>query len=461
VRNAVVIGASMAGMLTARVLAEKFESVLILEQDELPDTPMPRSGLPQAKHLHALLPRGLQILEKLFPEIRTELIGAGAEPLDVGEDVAWLTPEGWGVRCKSGLEGLAFTRDLLDWTVRRRLMRLPNIRIQDKATVLGLTGGTRRVEGVHLSTLDKTGQRIGNTIEADLIAVATGRNSAVPLWLEKLGLPRPLTSEINAHIGYASRMFRRSETFHGCWKATFVQAAPPEHTRGGILFPVEGNRWLVTLQGGDSDYPPTHDAGFLEFARSLRSQVLYDAIKDAEPLTPITSYRSTQNCLRHYERLSLWPERLLVIGDATCAFNPVYGQGMTTAALAAEDLRKRLKHYVTSLDGLAHRYQKNLARINSAPWTLSTGEDLRFRNTEGATPSFSTKLMHRYIDHVLRLGTKSRFIRKRFLEVQGMLKRPESLFSPLVLLRVLSNTIFEHPASHGQSPSRLNFEEAS
>src|SRR4051812_31504436 len=144
-RNAIVIGASMAGMLTARVLAEKFASVIILEQDELPQIPEPRAGVPQAKHLHALLPRGLQILEEFFPGIRAELVSAGAEVLDLGEDVAWLTPEGWGVRCKSGLEGLAFTRDLLDWALRRRLSQFPNIQIWDRSAVQCLLGGTGRV----------------------------------------------------------------------------------------------------------------------------------------------------------------------------------------------------------------------------------------------------------------------------------------------------------------------------
>jgi 2-polyprenyl-6-methoxyphenol hydroxylase-like FAD-dependent oxidoreductase len=460
-RNAIVIGASMAGMLTARVLSEKFASVIILEKDELPQEPAPRAGVPQARHLHGLLPRGLQILEGLFPGIRGELISLGAEPLDVGDDVAWLTPQGWGVRCKSGLEGLAFTRDLLDWALRRRLSKFPNIQFWNRSTVRVLLGGTRRVEGVSLHTNSECGHGVGSTVEGDLVAVATGRNSAVPQLLQALGLPRPVTTLVNAHIGYASRMFRRRPAVNRQWKAIFVQAAPPEQIRGGILFPVEADRWLVTLQGGDRDYPPTDDAGFLDFASSLRSNLLYEAIKDAEPLTPITSYRGTENRLQHYDCLSPWPERLIVVGDAACAFNPVYGQGMTTAALLAEDLRKHLERHAPNLDGLARRFQKSVAKINSAPWMLSTSEDLRFRSTEGATPSLSIRLMHRYVDHVLLLGAKNQYVRKRFLEVQGMLKGPEALFRPSILIRVLSQALFENSHAHEKTLSAWDLKQAS
>jgi hypothetical protein len=220
---------------------------------------------------------------------------------------------------------------------------------------------------------------------------------------------------------------------------------------------MEKNRWLVTLQGGDRDYPPTDEAGFLEFAGSLRSPMLYEAITNAEALSPISSYRATENRLRQYERLKTWPERFLVIGDAVCAFNPVYGQGMTTAALAAENLRRTLTEQGSALNGLARRFQKRLARINSAPWMLATSEDLRYAGTEGAVASLSTKFMHNYIAHMLRSASQNSSVRKRFLEVQGMLKEPETIFRPSVVLQVLkqalrrdSNTTAQH------SPPPLN-----
>lgn len=231
------------------------------------------------------------------------------------------------------------------------------------------------------------------------------------------------------------------------WRALFIQAAPPAAKRAGILFPVEGNRWLVTLQGGDRDYPPADEAGFLEFARTLRSPLLFEAIKDAEPVTPISSYRATQNKLQHYERLKSWPDRLIVLGDAACAFNPVYGQGITTAALAAEDLQRCFRQSCGKLDGVARHFQRQLAKINRAPWMLSTSEDLRYAGVEGAAASLAVKFMHKYMNNVLRSATRSKTVRKRFLEVQGMLKGPAAILRPFVVAQVLKEALKSKPSS--------------
>jgi 2-polyprenyl-6-methoxyphenol hydroxylase-like FAD-dependent oxidoreductase len=439
--QAIVVGASMAGVLAARVLADIFDRVTILERDGLPEGPELRPGVPQARHLHVLLPRGRRILEKYFPGITAELEAAGAEILDAANDIAWLTPQGWGVRFASELEAVTSTRSLLDHIVRVRVKQTPGIEIIQECEVTGFVGQAEHVEGVKLrrrNTADSNGVQV---LRSDLVVVATGRNSAVPGWLHQLGVQEPETTYVNAHIGYASLMFRRPEQLQEKWRALFIQAAPPAANRGGILFPVEGNRWLVTLQGGDCDYPPLDIAGFLHFAKSLRSQALYRAIKDAEPLSAITGYRSTENRLFHYERLEQWPECLFVLGDTVCAFNPVYGQGMTTAALAAEELGKCLGKHHEKLEGAASRFQRRLARINSAPWMLATSEDLRYLGTEGAPPSKSTRQIHRYMDYVLRSATRSVPVRKKFLEVQGMLKGPSAIFSPSVLMRVAKQAL--------------------
>lgn len=434
--QAIVVGASMAGMLAARVLADFCEQVIVLERDALPDRAKPRPGVPQTRHLHGLLPRGRRILERYFPGITAELRIAGAEMLDIANDIAWLTAYGWGARFPSEFEGLSCTRDLLDSIVRNRVKALPNIEILQGCDVTGLVGEASRVEGVRLRLRGGSNAAVDEILWGDLIVAANGRHSAVPTWLKDLGLPEPEVDCIDAHIGYASRAIRRPRLRSQEWRSIFIQAAPPEVKRAGILFPVEDDRWIVTLQGGDRDYPPCDDVGFREFARSLRSPLLYEAIAGAEPLSPISSYRATENRLRHYEWLRVWPERFLVMGDAVCAFNPVYGQGMTAAALASENLQDCLARKRTTLDGLSARFQKRLARVNKAPWMLATSEDLRFAGTEGAIAGRSTKLMHRYIACVLQLASRKPSVRKRFLEVQGMLKGPSAIFRPSILLQV-------------------------
>jgi 2-polyprenyl-6-methoxyphenol hydroxylase-like FAD-dependent oxidoreductase len=451
--HAIVIGASMAGMLAARVLRETFAHVTVLERDVISGAMEGRAGVPQARHLHALLPKGRRILEEFFPGITEEFQAAGAEILDVANDIAWLTPQGWGVRFPSDLQAVTSTRDLLDWVVRKRLLLLPNVKVLDGCEVKGLVGQPNNVTGVSVTSRS---HRTTDTLKADFVVVATGRNSPVSRWLSDLGLQEPETTRLDAHVGYASRMFRRPAQHDATWRSLFIQAAPPAAKRAGILFPVERGRWLVTLQGGDRDYPPTDDAGFLEFARSLRSSILYEAIKNAQPLTPISSYRATENRLWHYERMALWPDHLAILGDAVCAFNPVYGQGMTTAALAACDLRSSLQQNKSGCKGVGRRFQRRLARINRPPWMLATSEDLRFEGAEGGSPGLGARFMHTYLDRVLRAATHSQSVRARFLEVQGMLKGPTAIFRPSVVATVLRQLVGSNskPAAQKPPPSR-------
>jgi len=299
-------------------------------------------------------------------------------------------------------------------------------------------------------------------LPAELVVDAAGRGSQAPRWLRELGYAQPAETIVSAFLGYASRLYRRPPEFRDDWKSVYIQAAPPDRTRAAVLFPVEDDRWLLTLCGGGKDYPPTDEAGFLEFARSLPSSLVYDTIRDAEPLSPIYGFRATENCWRHYERLECRPENFLAVGDAARAFNPVYGQGMSIAALGAlaldEALRQHERRPDGSLDGLASRFQQKLAQVNAAPWMLATGEDLRYREAVGATPTLRTRLTHRYMDAVVRLSTENPRVRQLLLETFHMLRPPSALFGPgivwQVLKRVFSVTRSTMPAAKEPAPSR-------
>ncbi|HJU92425.1 MAG TPA: FAD-dependent monooxygenase [Pyrinomonadaceae bacterium] len=439
-RHAVVLGGSLAGLLTARVLADHFDHVTLIERDSYPDTTETRRGIPQANHVHGLLARGRQILEKLFPGLQDEMIAAGAPLLDMANEIAWFTPKGWGVRFPSDLMVLAFTRPLLDLHVRRRLATNPRVEILDNTDVVRLVPDSKQnhLAGVlicpRVSDVDR---RVAKELPADLVVDATGRASRTPRWLEDIGYAPPEEIVIDAHLAYASRLYHIPENFDTHWQCAYVQAAPPAQKRGGILFKVEGNRWLLTLIGRAGDQPPSDELGFLEFARSLPVETIYDAIRIAEPASPIKTHRATQNRLRRYERMKSMPENLLVLGDAACAFNPVYGQGMTTAALGVTALQKCLHEQNGNSTGLSRRFQKRLAKINQAPWLLATGEDYRYPETVGGSPSLMTKFMHRYMDHVVQLATRSVVVRKVLLRAFNMLVPPTALFQPRVLFRVL------------------------
>ena len=304
-RDAVVLGGSLAGLMTARMLTDHFERVTVVERDAYPTTVAARRGVPQANHVHALLLRGRQILEQLFPGLQAEMISAGAPLLDVANDLAWFTPKGWGTRFTSEMKMLAFSRPMLDFHVRQRVALNPRITVLENTEVLGLVkdpNANRIAEVTIASRTTDFESVVARKLQPDLIVDTTGRASRAPLWLQKLGYATPEDIVINAHIGYASRFYKIPKGFDADWKGNFVQAAPPEQRRGGFVLTVEGDRWLVTLIGGGRDYPP-HDNDSFQFARSLPVSSIYDAIRNAEPLSPIRTHRGTENRLRRFNAL--------------------------------------------------------------------------------------------------------------------------------------------------------------
>jgi 2-polyprenyl-6-methoxyphenol hydroxylase-like FAD-dependent oxidoreductase len=444
----------MAGMLAARVLADHFDSVTILERDSLSAETEHRRGIPQAHHVHALLARGLEIIEQLFPGIRAELVQAGAIPLETGSDVAWLTPAGWGKYFHANLSILSFARPFLDRHIRRRLSQTGNIKIISDCEVVALVSNTKRngISGVSVKLcFDEMGipnsdvrpPQAARFIAADLVVDASGRHSRAPQWLKALGYQPPRDTVVNAFLGYATRLYEKPAGLNASWKTIFLQAAPPENTRAGLLFPIEQNRWILTLGGGARDYPPTDEREFMNFVESLPSTLLFDAIRDAKPISPIRSFRNTENRLRHYEEMSSFPGHFVLLGDSVCAFNPVYGQGMTVAAMDAIELDQILSAWKKDSFGpeFGKKFQKNLAKINQLPWSLATGEDCRYRGTEGANPSLRGRLMHSYIDSVVALTTRDTTVRGLWLRVFQMLEPPSRLFQPRILIKVLREIV--------------------
>jgi 2-polyprenyl-6-methoxyphenol hydroxylase-like FAD-dependent oxidoreductase len=434
----------MAGLLAGRVLAEHFDRVTIVERDRFPSGPEFRSGVPQARHAHILLARGRMILEQFFPTLMTELLAAGVPVLDTSADLKFLNPVGWLPRYRSDLSFFSCSRILLEWTVRQQLARYAGVRFAEGCDVIALLPDAQNgVAGVRVRSRGQAnaGPSEPYDLHADLVVDASGRSSRTPDWLQALGYPRAQETVINAFLGYASRVYARPSGAAHDWRALWIATRPPALLRGGVIFPLEGDRWMVTLVGAARDYPPTDEAGFLAFAGSLASPQLYEAISAAQPLSPIHGYQRTENCLHHYERLARWPENFVVIGDAVCAFNPVYGQGMTVAALSALTLDQALRAYqrrgAGDRRGLAQQVQRQLAKGNTTPWLMATGEDFRYPATEGGHPDRMTRLTHWYMDRVLLLCAEKVDVYSAFASVLHMLKPPSALFRPSILFQVL------------------------
>ncbi|WP_341531455.1 monooxygenase (plasmid) [Nostoc sp. UHCC 0302] len=440
--HAVIIGGSITGLLSARVLAEFFSKVTIIDSDELCDEPIPRKGVAQSVQPHVLLVKGYRILEELFPGIGEELQVNGALPIDWAQEFFRLVPDvGWGAIAESPSEFISYTcsRPLLEWIIRKRVAKLANVCWLDRHRVTGLVcNHEKKITGALLYQVGKTKEKIE---EASLVVDASGRRSLAPKWLEKLGFNCPPETVINPFLGYATRRYKKNEDLAFEGKVMLIPQVPPHNKRLGYLARIENGEWIATLGGYGQDFPPIDEHGFLKFARNLPNSKFYELIKDAEPISPIYAYRATANRLRHYEKIQL-PLGFIVLGDAVCALCPVYGQGLTVSSLAALVLRSCLeKRKNWSKDGyfLSSEFQKELAKSNFPHWDVATVQDSAFASTypsiqkQGALNKFIQWYSQKFI-----LGTVLfPELNVLFIGITNLVISPLRLFSPKIIFKIL------------------------
>lgn len=444
-QHAIVIGGGIAGLLAARVLSTYFQQVTVIERDRFPEIPQPRQGVPQSFHPHVLLVKGQQILEEYFPSLTLELREKGASLVDWTADFRWRLMGQWTPRFTSGIQSVACTRNLLETTIQQRLRQYKNITLKEGYQIKELIGD-RQSNTIHgIKVQDAQGQE--TTMLAQLVVDTSGRGSQAPQWLKKLGYEVPQETTVKSFLGYATRWYQRLSDASPDYHLLYVMPQAPNYSRGAVVHHVEGDRWLINLIGIGRDYPPTDEAEFLEFTRTMEHPAIYDAIKQAKPISPIYAYRRTENRWRHYERLSQLPDHFILLGDAVCAFNPVYGQGITVAALGADLLNRCLIQQKGSLKGFSRRFQKELAKTNKLPWLMATGDDFRWPTTEGGQPNLSTRSIQKYLDQVMVLATKDRQTYRALVEVFHYLKPVSHLFQPYILWQLLKLRQNNQPAA--------------
>lgn len=431
--HGLVIGSGIAGELAAKVLLNHLTFVTIVERDSLPTQPGARPGVPQTLHSHGLLKRGSNILEQLFPGLEAELIAAGAILTDQIADTLTWSQEDFFPRFPSDLIVPSCSRSFLEWSIRRRLVKSDRLQILDATQVKKLLTDKTNSKITGLQLLDGDTLQLGE-LTADLVVDASGRQSQTPKWLEELGYPTPAQTKVNAHLGYTTRWYERPKPLDADWKVMLVEPQPPHESRSGVLAAMEGDRWVLSLYGFNRDYPPTDEVGFLEFARSLSHPALYKAIQDAKPISPIYSFRNTENRLRHYEKLKL-PEGFVVMGDAVFAFNPLYGQGMTAAAMGAIELDRCLEQqlrYHTNLTGLSRRFQQQLNHSLQAAWRTATNRDRAWLSpvaAKGKKLNWIEYFSQQYWQELAALLKSNPESYLRLMEVYHMVKTPNAMFN--------------------------------
>ncbi|MCH8108144.1 MAG: hypothetical protein IIB30_07285 [Chloroflexi bacterium] len=399
-QHAIVIGGSLAGLMTARVLADHFDKVTILERDEIDDNPAIHKSIPQGNHLHALLLGGQQVMSSLYPDFTNGMDRLGAVRFRAGIGAAFYLPDGKAYSVLGsvrhpydlGFDIFCQSRGLLEHCVRQCTLELTNVSFESGCPVQSLIYEDARVQGVRCSRPDG-----GDYLSADLVVDAGGRGSRAPRWLRNIGFGVPEETTIGVDFAYSSTKFRIPDSYDEPEKLLVFNGPPPDHPKGAFMEEIEDRTWHLTLFGRFGEYPPTDEDGFYAFAQALHTPKLYDLIKDAERVAEIVHFRFPTSVLRHYEHLTAFPEGFLVLGDAISSFNPVYGQGMSSAAMQVKALQQLLTERAAGsdgLDGLAMAFFPKAAEVVAAPWTLAANADFAYPQTKGERPPDARESRH-------------------------------------------------------------------
>jgi 2-polyprenyl-6-methoxyphenol hydroxylase-like FAD-dependent oxidoreductase len=419
----------MAGLCAARVLADRFDHVLVLDRDALPEGAEPRGRVPQGRHPHLLLVAGARLLEGWFPGLIAELEAGGAVDLDVCGDFYWHQGGGVARRPASMLRGPAMSRPLLERMVRRRVEDLPNVTVRSETAVVGLCVDRSTPRITHVRLAD------GMQISADLVVDATGRAARSLAWLADLGFSPPPVSVVEVDTRYVSRTYTRRPSDGRDWKAVAV-VDDPAAKRLAMALPIEGDRWIVLFGGLNGVSPPVMEDERLAWARSLPSPVIADLMETSQPLGPPATHRFPANQRRHVERMRRFPSGWVPLGDAVCSFDPIYGQGMTSAALQAAALGRCLDHAGAVDRAFARRYFRAASRAVATAWSIAVGGDFVYSGTRGRKPP-GTDLLNRYMDRVTVAAQHDDAVALRLNEVLVMVRPPSALMRPGFVIRVL------------------------
>jgi 2-polyprenyl-6-methoxyphenol hydroxylase-like FAD-dependent oxidoreductase len=430
--HAVVIGASVAGLLAARALSDAYEQVTIVERDELPPAGASRKAVPQDRHAHVMLASGLQAIEELLPGVTNELLAAGARACRSLREIRLVISGHELCRDAVGADVLLASRPLIESHIRRRVLALGNVMVRERSDAAHLLTSSdgKRVSGVRIRPRD--GSEAEQACDAALTVAASGRSARIPALLQGMGYRRPNEERLQIDLLYVSRRVRlRPGALPG--ERVIGIGARPGLPRGLMLIEQE-HHWILTVSGyGAEHHPPTNERDYLEFIATFAPPDVLAAIRDAEPLTEIVSHGFPANQRRRYDRLRRFPDGLLAVGDAISSLNPLYGQGMSVAALQAIELRRCLERGDTRL---ARRFFRAAAKVASPAWEMAIAGDLALPEVKGDR-SPMLRLTTAYLERLLRVAGRDRMVAAAFNNVADLLAPPQSIMRPRILWRVL------------------------
>lgn len=375
-KHSVVIGASLGGSCAARVLSDVADRVTVLERDPLPEHPAQRPAVPQGRHVHLLMARGAQEFEALFPGLLDDMVAAGVPILENRPDCIHFGAAGHvlGTQHRLQDEFTAYvpSRPHLEWQIRRRVMKLPNVTVIQRGVDEPVFDG-RRVVGVRTDD--------GAVVDADLVIDATGRGTRLPVWLQQWGFGRPQEDTVHVGIGYSSVVLRIPDG--SIAEKVVVAGASRQQPLGLGMLCYEDGTWVLTTFGVAKVAPPTDIDGMLALAREVLPAHIADAVGQAEPLSDVALHKYPTSRWRRYDKMDRFPAGILPFGDAVVSFNPTFGQGMTMTSLQAGHLRRALDG---PGDEMAPTFTKATAKTTYPVWMMNAIGDLVLHGAEGTAP---------------------------------------------------------------------------
>ncbi len=427
--RAVIIGASIAGLFASRVLADFFDEVVLVDKENLDGGPIPRKAVPQGNHIHGILTPTYHVLERFLPELIDDLIDGGAHMFDGGRDWKFNVYGNFLARGETGQTLIGSTRPFFEHLLRERVLRVPNIEIKRGHRFERWVSGNdnRRIAGV---VAINGAEEVEMT--AELLVDARGRASTLSKELQEFGYEAPAEELVGVDLGYTSRLYR-APNFSADWNLLILNPSAPESWIGGLIEKVENGQFIVTQFGYFGDHAPADDAGFLERAQSLDVPDIADFLAIAEPVSDFQRFGTRQTRMLRFEGLDAFPDRLLVIGDAVCNLNPIYGQGMTKAAREADHLCDALSDHLENSDsitGFSDTFRRSLPGAGAEwAWQLTSGADLGYPQTTGKRQAIGP-FMGWYMKRLFLRSAKSLDARKRLFSTLMLMNSPDKLFKP-------------------------------
>jgi 2-polyprenyl-6-methoxyphenol hydroxylase-like FAD-dependent oxidoreductase len=435
--TAIIIGSSLAGLCCARVLSPRYQTVIVIDRDELTSGNGARAGVPHGRHAHVILDRGRRELERCFPGFERRMVERGACLVDPGLEFATLGNTGWIPRVPTDARMVCASRELTDATIRALAGTLPNVTTRARTEVKALRLSGRRVVGVELQARDGGA---AEDLRADLVVDASGRSSRLPALLEQAGVTPPDETVIDSGTWYSTRWFQARPGHalpEACWwKAVIL--TPTLAGPGALLTPIEGDRWIVSIASVGTGQPDIDDASYMAALQRLPSPIIAEAV--GEPLSPVYGYRATVNRMRHLDRWTDPVAGLVVVGDAACALNPIHGQGVTCTAVCAQLFEAAVAKEGIASPTLALRYHQAQAHWMREPWGLATSFDLKFPGTVGKR-SFAPKLLAPFMKLFAEAVRNDASLLRRVVD-SGQLNRPfAEVLTPGVVAQVLGGAV--------------------